>query len=277
MDALSEEVRQRGVDGQGHGNENVVDMEWIPPPVAVMPLGTGNDLARCLGWGGGYAEWRHEGPSRVLAEVSQAAVGLLDRWKLTFTEEMTAVPGSTFTASSALHLLSPRGGGSSTMPPPPRITTKAMNNYLGVGVDAKVALEFHELREAYPQWFQSQLGNKLLYTGVGALDIVGVVGGGHLDLSSKVKIECDGEDVALPEGAEGLLVVNIPSYMGGVDLWASSRDGGSCTQTGRDTGHSGGVEERKTKMKASGAGTAGTQRKQSLCDGWVEFFERARS
>lgn len=35
-----------------------------------------------------------------------------------------------------------------------------MNNYLGLGVDAKVALEFHWLRQQYPHWFRSQMGNK---------------------------------------------------------------------------------------------------------------------
>ena len=34
---------------------------------------------------------------------------------------------------------------------------KAMNNYLGIGVDAKVALDFHRLRQQFPAWFRSQV------------------------------------------------------------------------------------------------------------------------
>ena len=48
-----------------------------------------------------------------------------------------------------------------------------MNNYLGIGVDAKAALDFHALRDSYPTWFCSQVGNKLWYTGFGAKDILG--------------------------------------------------------------------------------------------------------
>ena len=38
---------------------------------------------------------------------------------------------------------------------------KVMNNYLGIGVDAKVSLEFHTFREQFPDWFRSQIGNKV--------------------------------------------------------------------------------------------------------------------
>ena len=47
-----------------------------PPPVAVLPLGTGNDLARMLGWGKGY---ECEDLESVIQDVYHAPVALLDR------------------------------------------------------------------------------------------------------------------------------------------------------------------------------------------------------
>lgn len=81
------------------------------PPIAILPLGTGNDLARIHGWGGGYT---NESLITILEQVADAYISLLDRWEMTVENKKGKVKEA-----------------------------KAFTNYLGVGVDAQAALQVH--------------------------------------------------------------------------------------------------------------------------------------
>jgi diacylglycerol kinase (ATP) len=59
-----------------------------PPPVAILPAGTGNDLSRVLSWGGGLGSVEKQGGlCTVLHDIEHAAVTILDRWKVTIEDK----------------------------------------------------------------------------------------------------------------------------------------------------------------------------------------------
>jgi diacylglycerol kinase (ATP) len=61
---------------------SVMDTLSLPrprPAIGIIPLGTGNDLARSLNWGGKY---RDKPLRKLLLDIAKADVMELDRWSL---------------------------------------------------------------------------------------------------------------------------------------------------------------------------------------------------
>ncbi|XP_047003270.1 eye-specific diacylglycerol kinase isoform X3 [Schistocerca americana] len=171
------------------------------PAVGVLPLGTGNDLARALGWGGGYTD---EPISKILANIADGDVVQLDRWELKVEKNPEAEANEE---------------GKDNLP------LNVVNNYFSLGVDAHIALEFHEAREAHPERFNSRLRNKMFYGQAGGKDLLRRKWKGLAEL---VTLECDGKDITpklRDHKVHAIVFLNIPSYGGGTHPW--NRAGGN--------------------------------------------------
>uniref|UniRef100_A0A8B9QWK7 Diacylglycerol kinase n=1 Tax=Anas platyrhynchos TaxID=8839 RepID=A0A8B9QWK7_ANAPL len=170
------------------------------PPVAVLPLGTGNDLARTLNWGGGYTD---EPVSKILCHVEDGTIVQLDRWNLQ-VERNPDLPQDELEDGAR------------------KLPLSVFNNYFSLGFDAHVTLEFHESREANPEKFNSRFRNKMFYAGAAFSDFLQR---SSKDLSKHVK--CDGTDLT-PKIQElkfqCIVFLNIPRYCAGTMPWGNPGD-----------------------------------------------------
>ncbi|XP_073094008.1 diacylglycerol kinase theta isoform X3 [Manis javanica] len=165
------------------------------PSVAILPLGTGNDLGRVLRWGAGYSG---EDPFSVLLSVDEADTVLMDRWTILLDA----------------HQASGADGVANVEPP----KVVQMSNYCGIGIDAELSLDFHQAREEEPRKFTSRFHNKGVYVRVGLQKISHSRG-----LHREIRLQVEQQEVELPS-IEGLIFINIPSWGSGADLWGSDSD-----------------------------------------------------
>ena len=59
---------------------------------AAPPPGAGNDLARCLSWGGGMYAYQQTSVQHLLALLEQSTATLLDRWNVTIVPQVPPPP-----------------------------------------------------------------------------------------------------------------------------------------------------------------------------------------
>ncbi|XP_062405975.1 diacylglycerol kinase zeta isoform X2 [Sardina pilchardus] len=170
------------------------------PAVAVLPLGTGNDLARTLNWGGGYTD---EPVSKILSHVEDGNIVQLDRWNLMVEPNVEAA------------------GEEKDDQQTDKLPLDVFNNYFSLGFDAHVTLEFHESREANPEKFNSRFRNKMFYAGTAFSDFLM---GSSKDLAKHIKVVCDGTDLTSKVQElklQCLVFLNIPRYCAGTMPWGN--------------------------------------------------------
>lgn len=167
------------------------------PEIAILPLGTGNDLSRVLRWGSETDDFSHESAVEMLRQVVRANEIKLDRWLLEMWGAFTRIPL-------------------------PQRHKVYLYNYFSLGVDAQVTLNFHRARESMFYVLSSRLLNKLLYLCFGTHQVLqpDCVG-----LDKSLELYLDGERVQLPD-LQSVVCLNIDSWGAGVQLGELSRCSG---------------------------------------------------
>lgn len=149
------------------------------PGVAILPLGTGNDLSIVLGWGRCF---RKGGISGLLQAVKTSDSVHVDRWQVRIDNKVETV----------------------------------FQNYFGIGIDASITLQCTEMRNNRPYLHFNRQINKLWYGWMGLTDFLR---GRCVDFEKQVEIHVDGELVTLPPKTQGIVVLSINSYASGDKLW----------------------------------------------------------
>ncbi|KRX46091.1 Diacylglycerol kinase theta [Trichinella murrelli] len=194
------------------------------PPCALLPLGTGNDLARVLRWGSGYTG--QEDPLQILKDIIEADEVRLDRWTVVFhpQEPSSELPCALEqNPDRALPMNNPEDQTSMII----------MNNYFGIGLDAEVCLGFDKARKLNPDKFNSRIHNKGVYARIGLKKMVNR----KLcrDIQRKIKLEVDGRVFELPS-LEGIIILNIMSWGSGSNPWGPEKEEGGFTKPNHDDG-----------------------------------------
>uniref|UniRef100_A0A8C6DS74 Diacylglycerol kinase n=1 Tax=Moschus moschiferus TaxID=68415 RepID=A0A8C6DS74_MOSMO len=95
-----------------------------------------------------------------------------------------------------------------------------MNNYFGIGLDAKISLDFNNKRDEHPEKCRSRTKNMMWYGVLGTRELLHRT---YKNLEQKVLLECDGRPIPLPS-LQGIAVLNIPSYAGGTNFWGGTKE-----------------------------------------------------
>ncbi|XP_031273255.1 diacylglycerol kinase 5-like isoform X1 [Pistacia vera] len=203
-----------------------------PPPIATVPLGTGNNLPFAFGWGKKNPSTDRQSVLSFMEQVKNAKEMKIDSWhilmRMRIPKQGPCDPIAPLELPHSLHAFD-RVSEKDTLNVEGCHTFRGgFWNYFSMGMDAQVSYAFHSERKLHPEKFQNQLVNQSTY-----LKLAGTQGSfaslsqpssqsRNIAQLAKVKImkkQGVWEDLDIPRSIRSIVCLNLPSFSGGLDPW----------------------------------------------------------
>nr|XP_011460120.1 PREDICTED: diacylglycerol kinase 5 isoform X1 [Fragaria vesca subsp. vesca] len=205
-----------------------------PPPIATVPLGTGNNLPFAFGWGKKNPGTDPRAVELFLRQVKGAKEMKIDSWHLLM--RMKIPKGGPLDPIAPLelpHSLHSFGRVSETN----ELNMDGFHtfrggfwNYFSMGMDAEVSYAFHSERKLHPEKFKNQLVNQSTYAKLGCSQgwfspSLSQNSARNIAQFAKVMIMKNRgdqwEELFLPPGIKSIVCLNLPSFSGGFNPWGT--------------------------------------------------------
>ncbi|XP_026392383.1 diacylglycerol kinase 5-like isoform X1 [Papaver somniferum] len=207
-----------------------------PPPVATVPLGTGNNLPFSFGWGKKNPGTDPQSVRLFMNKVKKAKEMKIDSWHI------------------IMRMRVPEEGACDPIAPVPELDlphsmhafhrvsrTDSLNkegchtfrggfwNYFSMGMDAQVSYAFHTERKLHPEKFKNQLVNQGTYAKLVSTQgwfLASLMHPSSRNIAQLAKVKVmkrpgHWEDLEVPSSIRSIICLNLPSFSGGLNPWGT--------------------------------------------------------
>ncbi|XP_068668372.1 diacylglycerol kinase 1-like [Aristolochia californica] len=205
------------------------------PHIAMVPLGTGNNLPFSFGWGKKNPGTDAESVKSFLAQVIAAREMKIDSWhiimKMKAPEEGSCDPIAPLELPHSLHAFHRVSNTDSLNQEGYDTFRGGFWNYFSMGMDAQVSYAFHSERKLHPEKFKNQLVNQTTYAKLGCTQgwfcasSLFHPSSRNIAQPTKVKImkrHCGPwEELPISHSIRSIVCLNLPSFSGGLNPWGT--------------------------------------------------------
>ncbi|XP_042519804.1 diacylglycerol kinase 5 [Macadamia integrifolia] len=203
------------------------------PPIATVPLGTGNNLPFSFGWGKKNPGTDHQSVKSFLEQVKKAKEMKIDSWhilmRMKAPKEGSCDPIAPLELPHSLHAFHRVSQTDSLNMEGCHTFRGGFWNYFSMGMDAQVSYAFHSERKLHPEKFKNQFVNQSTYAKLGCTQgwfCASLFHPSSRNIAQLAKVRImkkqgHWEDLTVPRSIRSIVCLNLPSFSGGLNPWGT--------------------------------------------------------